>query len=132
MAKDKLTPKQERFIDEYLIDLNATAAAKRAGYSEKNAEKIGHQLLEKTRVAAEVEKRKQKRRERTELTAEWVIGKLKDLAERAAEYHDAPHIQAANKSLELLGKHLGLYTDKVNVSGQLTVNSSLEELRKRG
>ena len=44
-----MTPKQERFVQEYLIDLNATQAAIRAGYSGKSAVKIGHQLLDKTR-----------------------------------------------------------------------------------
>ena len=43
----KLTPKQERFVDEYLVDLNATAAAKRAGYSEKSASRIAIELLNK-------------------------------------------------------------------------------------
>jgi phage terminase small subunit len=50
MGKDNLTPKQQRFIQEYLIDLNATQAAIRAGYSAKNADKIGSQQLGKTRV----------------------------------------------------------------------------------
>ena len=46
-----LTPKQQRFVEEYLIDLNATQAAIRAGYSEKTADSIGLQLLRKTQVA---------------------------------------------------------------------------------
>ena len=45
-----LTPKQQRFVEEYLIDLNATQAAIRAGYSEKTADSIGLQLLRKTQV----------------------------------------------------------------------------------
>lgn len=54
MNKDKLTSKQQRFCLEYLKDSNATAAAIRAGYSERNADKIGSELLGKTRVSAEV------------------------------------------------------------------------------
>lgn len=46
-----LTPKQQRFVEEYLIDLNATQSAIRAGYSEKTADSIGLQLLRKTQVA---------------------------------------------------------------------------------
>lgn len=46
-----LTAKQQRFVEEYLVDLNATQAAIRAGYSAKNADKIGPELLGKTRVA---------------------------------------------------------------------------------
>ena len=49
-----LTAKQERFVAEYLIDLNATQAAIRAGYSEKTADQYGHQLLKKTSVAAAI------------------------------------------------------------------------------
>ena len=48
MAKGKLTEKQKRFVQEYLVDLNATAAARRAGYSEKTADRIGPELLGKT------------------------------------------------------------------------------------
>ncbi len=47
MAKQQLTQKQKRFIDEYLIDLNAARAARAAGYSEKTAEKIGSENLHK-------------------------------------------------------------------------------------
>lgn len=50
-----LTDKQQRFVDEYLIDLNATQAAIRAGYSEKTADSIGLQLLRKTQVAEAIE-----------------------------------------------------------------------------
>lgn len=135
MARDKkmtLTEKQRRFIDEYLIDLNATAAAKRAGYSEKNADKIGPQLLGKTRIAQELAGRLKKRQERTEITQDWVIEKLKDLAVRSSECDDAPHMQVAAKTLELLGRHLGMYTDKMTLKGELTVSSVLEELKRRG
>lgn len=51
-----MTEKQKRFTEEYLIDLNATQAAIRAGYSPKNADKIGHELLGKTRVLAAISK----------------------------------------------------------------------------
>ena len=49
-----LTPKQQRFVEEYLIDLNATQAAIRAGYSEKTADSIGLQLLRKTQVSEQL------------------------------------------------------------------------------
>ena len=67
MAK-KLTPKQQRFIDEYLVDLNATQAAIRAGYSEKTAPEIGRQNLMKLDIKEAIAKRQQKRAERTEIT----------------------------------------------------------------
>lgn len=124
-----MTNKQKRFVDEYLIDLNATAAAGRAGYKDPNK---GRQLVTKGNVAQAIAERLKERQQRTEVSQDWVIEKLKDLAVRSSECNDAPHMQVAAKTLELLGRHLGMYTDKVNVSGQLTVNSILEELRKRG
>lgn len=71
-----LTPKQERFVDEYLIDLNATQAAIRAGFSAANADKIGSELLGKTRVAEAVAKAKAERSARTGLTADRVLEEL--------------------------------------------------------
>src|SRR5271166_5161849 len=68
MAPMKLTPKQARFVQEYLIDLNAAQAAIRAGYSAKTARVIGHENLTKPDIAAAIEKAKAKRAERTELT----------------------------------------------------------------
>src|SRR5271166_5586839 len=70
MAPMKLTPKQARFVQEYLIDLNAAQAAIRAGYSAKTARVIGHENLTKPDIAAAIEKAKAKRAERTELTSD--------------------------------------------------------------
>lgn len=121
MCKGDLTPKQMRFVDEYLIDLNATAAAKRAGYSERNADKIGHQLLEKTRVTQALGERLKARQERTEISQDWVVNNLKKIAERSMEHDEAPYMQAANKALELLGKHLGMFRDSVQMDGELRI-----------
>ena len=71
-----LTAKQERFVAEYLIDLNATQAAIRAGYSEKTAEQQGHQLLKKTLVAAAIAEAQAKRQTRTEITQDRVLAEL--------------------------------------------------------
>ncbi len=71
-----LTAKQQCFVDEYLIDLNATQAAIRAGYSRKNGDKIGPELLGKTRVAAAINKAKAARSERTNLDSDWVLTRL--------------------------------------------------------
>lgn len=72
----KLTPKQERFCEEYLIDLNATAAAKRAGFSEKSAMEQGYALINKPHVMAKISELKTKRSERTEINADWVLKQL--------------------------------------------------------
>lgn len=72
----ELTPKQLRFVQEYLIDLNATQAAIRAGYSAKTADVQGHQLLRKTSVAAELKRRQTKLADKYEVTADRVIREL--------------------------------------------------------
>ena len=66
----KLTDKQKRFVDEYLVDLNATAAAKRAGYSEKTAYSMGQRLVKKVEIQAAIQKRQAKLRGKLEITQE--------------------------------------------------------------
>jgi phage terminase small subunit len=75
-----LTHKQQRFVDEYLIDLNATQAAIRAGYSARNADKIGHQLLGKTRVSDEISLGMKAREKRTGITQDRVLQELARIA----------------------------------------------------
>lgn len=131
MAERKMTPKQARFVSEYLIDLNASAAARRAGYSTKTADRIGPELLGKTCVSKLIAERIQKRQQRTEITQDSVLRNLKALVDRSMRFDDAPHMQAALKANELLGKHLGMFTDKIKLEGELTVSGILEELVKR-
>ncbi|MDU4393264.1 MAG: terminase small subunit [Acinetobacter ursingii] len=71
-----LTPKQQRFVEEYLIDLNATQAAIRAGYSEKTAAVIGAENLIKPNIAKAIEEAQNKRSERTEITQDRVLQEL--------------------------------------------------------
>lgn len=114
---------------EYLVDLNATQAAIRAGYSAKTADRIGPELLGKTWVAAAIAEGKARRSESLQISAEWVLQRLKDNADRAMQaepvldrhgeetgeytYQGA----VANRALELLGKHVGLFGDKVEHTG---------------
>lgn len=129
----KLTPKQQRFVDEYLVDLNATQAAIRAGYSAKTANVIGPENLVKPRIAEELQKRMKAREQRTEITQDYVLKTIKDTIERCAqsvpvrdkdgeetgEYKfDAT---AVLKGAELLGKHLKMFTDKTELSGAMMV-----------
>lgn len=72
----KLTPKLRRFVDEYLIDLNATQAAIRAGYSKRSASSIGEENLRKPEVRALVDARQAKRAERVEVKADDVLREL--------------------------------------------------------
>ncbi|NKX40334.1 terminase small subunit [Rhodobacteraceae bacterium R_SAG2] len=71
-----LTAKQERFVAEYLIDLNATQAAIRAGYSVKTAHSVGHENLKKPEIAKAIQEAQAKRSERTEITQDRVLQEL--------------------------------------------------------
>lgn len=79
-AHRPLTPKQQRFVDEYLIDLNATQAAIRAGYSEKTAEQQGYQLLQIPSVSAAIAAASQRVAKSTGLTTERVLQEAMRLA----------------------------------------------------
>lgn len=122
-----MTPKQERFVAEYLIDLNATQAAIRAGYSAKTAYSIGQENLTKPEIAAALEKAQEKRAERTELSQDWVLDRLREIAERTMQAEAVKDSQGettgeyrfdasgANRSLELIGKHLGMFVERVKL-----------------
>lgn len=78
--KKRLTPKQARFVEEYLIDLNATAAAQRAGYAAKTAYSIGQRLLKHVEIQSSIEAAKARRSERTEISQDAVIKELAKVA----------------------------------------------------
>ena len=153
MSARKLSPKQAAFVAEYLIDLNATQAAIRAGYSEKSAARISVELLNKTQVCEAIKKAQAKRTERTEITADRVVTELAKIAfadprdlmewgpngvmlkdsstlteEQAASVAEVAEGNGGTlrlkkhdkvKALELLGRHIGMFRDKVEteVSG---------------
>ena len=108
-----LTAKQERFVQEYLVDLNATQAAARAGY--KNAEK-GRQLVANSNVSAAIQKAKAERQKRTEVTQDYVIEKLKEIADKPASDCPESDLKYANKlkALEMLAKHTGVFDKQDN------------------
>ena len=107
----KLTPKQQRFVDEYLIDLNAKQAAIRSGYSPKTAEQQGFQLLKKTSVSEAIEQAQQERQKRTLITQDDVIRGLLTEAEWQGE--GSSH-SARVSAWAHLGKHLNMFTDKID------------------
>lgn len=75
---DKLTVKEQRFVEEYLVDanMNATTAAVRAGYSERSAHSAGHRLLNKPRVALAIAQAMKERSERVQVNADYVLKRL--------------------------------------------------------
>ncbi|MDD2690217.1 MAG: terminase small subunit [Simplicispira sp.] len=76
----KLEPRQQRFVEEYMVDMNATQAAIRAGYSTETAEQIGYQLLQKTSVVEAISKARQAQQERTAITADTVLMEIANVA----------------------------------------------------
>jgi len=128
----KLTNKQEMFCREYLVDLNATQAAIRAGYSEKTAGAMGFENLKKPEIQEQIQILFDARAEKAELNSEWVLERLKKVADRCMQEEPVMSggeptgeykfdSSGANKSLELIGKHLKLFTDKVEQDTSLTV-----------
>ncbi len=111
-----LTAKQKIFVQEYLVDLNATQAAIRAGYSKRNADKIGPQLLGKTSVSDAIQEAMKKREKRIGLNQDYVIGKLYEITEKEASDLPESDLKYGNKlkAIELLGKHFGTWEPKDN------------------
>ena len=182
----KLTKKQQRFVDEYLIDLNATQAAIRAGYSEDSARDIGCENLTKPNIQQTIAEQMAERSKRTEITQDKVLRELAAIAfAKATDYASVTEKQAVyttdegvriplhdengnavmiqdvqlvltdtlndaqksalagikhgkygievtmcskEKALELLGRHLGMFKDKVELSGIETEKSKLDDI----
>lgn len=148
----KLTDKQQRFVDEYLIDLNATQAAIRAGYSAKTADQQGSRMLANVKVKQAVAEKQAQRSKRTGVNQDRVVlelakvafakitdivdsnGRIKEDASpddlaciESIKYKESDNeyggsverevkIASKLKALELLGKHLGMWSDKFNVT----------------
>lgn len=104
-----LTPKQQTFVDEYLVDLNATQAAVRAGYSPRTAGPQGARLLANVNVAAAIQEAQATRSQRTEITQDWVLQGLKTEAERDGEGSSHGARVSAYKAV---GQHLGMFESR--------------------
>lgn len=118
--KPQLTPKQERFVAEYLVDLNATQAAIRAGYSAKTANEQGARLLANVSIASAIAEAQAKRAADLNRTAADVLRDIQDVTKKARDDGD---LKTALRGLELEGRHLGMFTDKVDatLSGEMVV-----------
>lgn len=133
-----LTPKQKRFVEEYLVDANATQAATRAGYSAKTANEQGSRLLANVGVSKAIQLRMDKRSKRVEITADYVLTTIVETIERCKQATPVEEFDhsfkemvktgewkfehgAVLKGCELLGRHLKLFTDKIEHSGKFTL-----------
>lgn len=114
-----MTEKQKRFCDEYLIDLNGTRAYKAAYPSVKNddvAAQSASRMLKNVKVRAYLDERLEQLHSERTADAQEVVEFLTTVM-RDEKKGDVPRLKAA----ELIGKHLGMFTDKVNVSGNIPV-----------
>ena len=127
MAK-KLTDKQKMFVKEYLIDLNATQAAIRAGYSESTAKEIGCENLTKPNIAEAIQEAMSERSEKVEIKAEDVLTGIKDLTKLVSDpVNEEFNATAGFKGYELLGKHLKLFTEKIEHTGKISFDKMSDE-----
>lgn len=147
MAEQRLSAKQALFVQELLKDENAAAAAERAGYSKRRAKQAGHELLKKPQVQAALAEARRARSARVQCDADWVLEKLRIVVERCLQEEEVRDrkgnptgmfvfdSKGANRALELLGKHLGMWKEsaeplKVLVGGALEVKSADEAWQK--
>lgn len=103
-ADGGVTPKQEAFAREYLVDLNATQAAIRAGYSAKTAEQQGYQLLQNSSVAAAIQEAMNQRAERTRISADAVLSELAKIGfsdiRKAVKWYSQSNVAFADSELD--------------------------------
>lgn len=132
----EVTEKQKVFADEYLIDLNATRAYKVAYPTVKNddtAAQAGSRMLRNVKVAEYIQKRIQERQKRTEITQDKVLNELAAMA--FADVAEAVEIRLKPsdklKALELLGRHLGMFRDRVEVSGIDEEKKKLDDILRQ-
>lgn len=125
----KLTEKQKRFCEEYLIDLNATQSYLRAGYKAKSNEIArveSHKLLTKPNIQQYIEELREEQSKRTEITADKVLEELGSVAfNRDIECIGRDKV----KALELIGQHLGMFTEKVAITKEEEIPKLLDALK---
>jgi phage terminase small subunit len=131
----KLTAKQQRFVDEYLIDLNASQAAIRAGYSEKTSRSISSELLTKPNIQQAVNQGQAERQAKTKIDAAWVLEQAaQSYITNSAEYMDEQgrmvplNANAARGFLELAGKHVGVQAFKEKIETETTLKVDVSDI----
>lgn len=147
----KINEQQDMFCREFIIDLCAKNAAIRAGYSPLTAETIGYRLHKKFQWR--IDELMARRIMRTDIDSDWVIRELVDVVHGSKEgtpvldvrgkqvtkYNEGDELVAvyqfnakgATGALELLGKHLGMFTEKIEVTGNIGIADTLKAARER-
>lgn len=133
-----LTDKQKKFADEYLLDLNGTQAAIRAGYSKKSATEQASVLMAKANISQYIKQKLQERAKRTEIDADWVLKRFVAISDRCmseitpvlargddGKMQETGEYQfdsaGANKATEMIAKHLGWF-EKDNGQSAAKIN----------
>ena len=141
---DKIKPKQQRFIDEYLVSLNATQAAIKAGYSPKSADVHACRMLGNDRIKALIDERLALHSKNTGETKERILLSLREIADRCMAKEPILdkdgnnsgiykfNASGAIRALELLGKHLGMFSEKMEIKQNITHEEALLELDRLG
>ena len=111
MTAKPLTPKQARFVEEYLVDQNATQAYIRAGYAEKGARGHAARLVANGSIRAAIAERQAARSERVQIDQDAVIRRLLREADMGVEEDDKAN-SARIRAIELLGRHLGMFVER--------------------
>lgn len=124
VVEKKLTERQKRFADEYLIDLNATQAAVRAGYSVNTAEQTASRLLTYVKVQDYIQRSMKERQKRTEMTQDMIIDELKKIGFADVDT-DTMKPSDKIKALELMARMLGI--DRPEAYGE---TEDLEEIER--
>lgn len=135
MMATRMTAKQKRFCDEYLIDLNATQAAIRAGYSKKAARQVGNENMSKPYIKNYIEERMQEKEDSLIAKQDEVLKYLTSVMRGESKssvlamagdgvqkvIQKPPDERERTKAAELLGKRYRLFTDKVEVEGAVPI-----------
>lgn len=126
----ELTDKQRKFVSEYLVDLNATQAAIRAGFSERTAGSMAQKLVAKSHIQEAIKAAQSQREKRTLVTVDYVVSSLREVAERCLQKSPVTNAKGkqvqdeqgrdvwkfdsagANRALELLGKHVNAFGER--------------------
>ena len=135
MMATRMTAKQKRFCDEYLIDLNATQSAIRAGYSKKSARQVGNENMSKPYIKNYLEERMQEKEDSLIAKQDEVLKYLTSVMRGESKssvlamagdgvqevIQKPPDERERTKAAELLGKRYRLFTDKVEVEGAIPI-----------
>lgn len=117
----KLSDNEARFVQEYMVDLSQMNAVIRSGNKSKNPRQIGWQLMQRAHVRAAIEAEMKKLADSLQISAKSVLWDIQRVATKAEEDGD---LSTALKGRELLGKHLKLFTDKVELTGNVTIQAT--------